>query len=92
MLFTIDEVIRSTGENHLLFLGTYIIEKVSSHLSDITNCINPHQWQFLQFGITTHLIQHLKLLDTFGPEKKINVHRFTNNLLGLQKVAVKDFS
>ena len=33
----------------------------------------------------------LKPLYTFGTEKK-KVHRFTNNLLGLQKVMVKDFS
>ena len=34
----------------------------------------------------------LKPLDTFGTEEKIKVHRFTNNLQGLQKVMVKDFS
>ena len=34
----------------------------------------------------------LKPLFTFGTEKKIKVHRFTNNLQGLQKVMVKDFS
>ena len=34
----------------------------------------------------------LKPLDTFGTEKKLKVHRFTNNLQGLQKVMVKDFS
>jgi hypothetical protein len=33
----------------------------------------------------------LKPLDPFGTEKK-EVHRFTNNLQGLQKVVVKDFS
>ena len=33
----------------------------------------------------------LKPLDPFGTEKK-KVHRFTNNLQGLQKVVVKDFS
>ena len=34
----------------------------------------------------------LKPLYTFGKEKTITVHRFTNNLQGLQKVMVKDFS
>ena len=34
----------------------------------------------------------LKPLDPFGTETKIKVHRFTNNLQGLQKVMVKDFS
>ena len=34
----------------------------------------------------------LKPLDIFGTETKIKVHRFTNNLQGLQKVMVKDFS
>ena len=34
----------------------------------------------------------LKPLDPFGSEKKQKVHRFTNNLQGLQKVVVKDFS
>ena len=38
------------------------------------------------------ITQHLKPLDPFGTEKKIKVHRFTNNLQGLQKVVVKDFS
>ena len=32
----------------------------------------------------------LKSLYTFGTEKQIKVHRFTNNLQGLQKVMVKD--
>ena len=32
----------------------------------------------------------LKRLDTFGTETK--VHRFTNNLQGLQKIMLKDFS
>ena len=36
-------------------------------------------------------INLLKPLDTFGTEKKLKVHRFTNNLQGLQKVMVKDF-
>ena len=31
-------------------------------------------------------------LDTFGTEQKLKVHRFTNNLQGLQKVMVKGFS
>ena len=31
-------------------------------------------------------------LDTFGTEKTLKVHRLTNNLQGLQKVMVKDFS
>ena len=36
---------------------------------------------------------YFKPLDTFGTEKKLTVHRFTNNLQGLlQKVMVKDFS
>ena len=34
----------------------------------------------------------LKPLDTFGTETQLKVHRFTNNLQGLQKVMVKDFS
>ena len=34
----------------------------------------------------------LKPLYTFGTEKLIKVHRFTNNLQSLQKVMVKDFS
>ena len=34
----------------------------------------------------------LKPLYTFGTDKKIKVHRFTNSLQGLQKVMVKDFS
>ena len=34
----------------------------------------------------------LKALDTFGTEKQIKVHRFTNNLKGLHKIMVKDFS
>ena len=34
----------------------------------------------------------LKPLYTFGTEEKIKAHRFTNNLQGLQKVMVKDFS
>ena len=34
----------------------------------------------------------LKPLDPFGSEKKQKVQRFTNNLQGLQKVVVKDFS
>ena len=34
----------------------------------------------------------LKPLDPFGTEKTKKVHRFTNNLQGLQKVMVKDFS
>ena len=34
----------------------------------------------------------LKPLDTFGTEKKLKVHRFTNTVQGLQKVMVKDFS
>ena len=33
----------------------------------------------------------LKPLDTFWTEQKLKVHRFTNNLQGLQKVMVKDF-
>ena len=33
----------------------------------------------------------LKPLDTFGTEQKLKVHRFINNLQGLQKVMVKDF-
>ena len=37
-----------------------------------------------------HLL--LKPLYTFGTGKKEKVHRFTNNLQGLQKVMVKDFS
>ena len=36
--------------------------------------------------------QILKPLYTFGTERKKKVHRFTNNLQGLQKVVVKDFS
>ena len=31
-----------------------------------------------------------KPLYTFGTEQKIKVHRFTNNLKGLQKVMMKD--
>ena len=38
------------------------------------------------------IIVLLKPLDTFGTETKLKVHRFTNNLQGLQKVMVKDFS
>ena len=34
----------------------------------------------------------LEPLDTFGTETKLKVHRFTNNLQGLQKVMVKDLS
>ena len=34
----------------------------------------------------------LKQLDTFGTDKHLKVHRFTNNLQGLQKVMVNDFS
>ena len=34
----------------------------------------------------------LKPLHTFGREKQIKVHGFTNNLQCLQKVMVKDFS
>ena len=34
----------------------------------------------------------LKPLDTFGTEKKLKAQRFTNDLQGLQKVMVKDFS
>ena len=34
----------------------------------------------------------LKPSDTFGTEFLFKVHRFTNNLRGLQKVMVKDFS
>ena len=34
----------------------------------------------------------LKPLYTFGTEQEITIHRFTNNLQGLQKVMVKDFS
>ena len=34
----------------------------------------------------------LKPLDPFGTRKRKKVHRFTNNLRGLQKVVVKDFS
>ena len=34
----------------------------------------------------------LKPSYTFGTEKTIKVHRFTNNLQGLKKVMVKDFS
>ena len=30
-------------------------------------------------------------MDPFGTEKIIKVHRFTNNLQGLQKAMVKDF-
>ena len=30
-------------------------------------------------------------MDTFWTEQKLKVHRFTNNLQGLQKVMVKDF-
>ena len=37
-------------------------------------------------------IYPLKPLDTFGTQNKIKVYRFTNNLQGLQKVMVKDFS
>ena len=33
----------------------------------------------------------LKPLDTFWTEQKFEVHRFTNNLQGIQKVMVKDF-
>ena len=33
----------------------------------------------------------LKPFDTFWTEQKLKVHRFTNNLQGLQKVMVKDF-
>ena len=35
---------------------------------------------------------NLEPLDTFRTEQKLKVHRFTNNLQGLQKVVVKDFS
>ena len=42
---------------------------------------------FKEFFITI-----LKPLYTCGTENKIKVHRFTNNLIGLQKVMVKDFS
>ena len=31
-------------------------------------------------------------MDPFGTEEEKKVHRFTNNLQGLQKVIVKDFS
>ena len=34
---------------------------------------------------------YLKPLDTFWTEQNFKVHRFTNNLQGLQKVMVKDF-
>ena len=34
----------------------------------------------------------LKPLDTFGTEKNLKVHRFTNNLQCLQKAKVKDLS
>ena len=37
-------------------------------------------------------LKTLKPLDPFGSEKKIKVHRFTNNLQGLQKAMVKNFS
>ena len=37
-------------------------------------------------------VSTLKPLYTFGTEKEKNPHRFTNNLQGLQKVMVKDFS
>ena len=40
----------------------------------------------------SHFAQPLKPLDTFGTETKLKVQRFTNNLQGLQKVMVKDFS
>ena len=39
----------------------------------------------------TLLFFWLKSLEPFGTEKK-QVHRFTNNLQGLQQVVVKDFS
>jgi hypothetical protein len=47
----------------------------------------------LRKGINIFVIFYslLKPLYTFGTEKK-KVHRFTNNLHGLQKVIVKDFS
>ena len=38
------------------------------------------------------LIKAIGPLGTLGTEKKIKVHRFTNNVQGLQKVVVKDFS
>ena len=42
--------------------------------------------------VNKRVINKLKPLDSFGTEQKKKVHRFTNNLQGLQKVMVKDFS
>ena len=48
----------------------------------------------LILGLFIHFSSHflLKPLDTFGTEFFFFIHRFTNNLQGLQKVMVKDFS
>ena len=42
--------------------------------------------------MNTECLIPLKPLDPFGSEKKKKVHRFTNNLQGLQKAMVKDLS
>ena len=42
--------------------------------------------------VTKPYMQGLKPLYTFGTEKQLKFHRFTNNLQGLQKVMVKDLS
>ena len=40
----------------------------------------------------THIQRTIKAIIHFRNRKKKKVHRFTNNLQGLQKVMVKDFS
>ena len=43
-------------------------------------------------ALFSHPTGSLKPLDPFGSGKKKKIHRFINNLLGLQKVMVKEFS
>ena len=70
------QLLHSTGWNTA---EEIIIQRFNYTLCD--RCSNAHQSR-----------PWLKPLDTFGTDKKFKVHRFTNNLKGLQKVMVKDFS
>ena len=55
-----------------------------------------HIWENFVFSVRNPVLSSslspvFKPLDTFWTEQKLKVHRFTNNLQGLQKVIVKDF-
>ena len=67
------------------------LELYEVRINNFYHFLNCHDFLYVWFSLAVAKML-LKPLDTFGTENKLKVHRFTNNLQGLQQVMVKDFS